>query len=47
MSHGYSARRLQALRSNKSRYLADMKTLDTDIEIGADGNVKLLSALPA
>jgi hypothetical protein len=39
-------RRLEALRSIKSRYLADMKTLETDIEIGADGSVKLLSPLP-
>ena len=40
-------RRLEALRSTNSGYLADMKTLETDIEIGADGSVKLLSPLPA
>ena len=38
---------LQALRFTKSGYLAVMKTLETDIEIGADGSVKLLSPLPA
>jgi len=40
-------RRIQTLRSTKPGYLADMKTLETDIEIGADGSVKLLSPLPA
>jgi hypothetical protein len=38
---------MQALRSAESGYLEDMKTLETDIEIGADGSVKLLSPLPA
>jgi hypothetical protein len=38
---------MQSLRSTKSGYLADMKTLETDIEIGADGSVRLLSPLPA
>ena len=42
-----NARLMQALRSTKSGYLADMKTLETDIEIGADGSVRLLSPLPA
>ena len=40
-------RGMQALRFTKPRYLADMKTLETDIEIGADGSMKLLSPLPA
>ena len=43
----FDHRRKQALRSTKSGYLADMKTLETDIEIGADGSVRLLSPLPA
>ena len=38
---------MQALRFTKSGYIADMKTLETDIEIGADGSVRLLSPLPA
>ena len=42
----FDHRRKQALRSTKSGYLADMKTLETDIEIGADGSVRLLSPLP-
>jgi hypothetical protein len=38
---------MQALRPAKSGYLEDMKTLEADIEIGADGSVRLLSPLPA
>ena len=38
---------MQALRSIESGYLADMKTLETDIEIAADGSLRLLSPLPA
>jgi hypothetical protein len=38
---------MQALRFPELGYSLDMKTLEADIEIGADGSVKLLSPLPA
>jgi len=38
---------MQALRFLEPGYSPPMKTLETDIEIGADGSVKLLSPLPA
>ena len=42
-----SRRYLQALRFPAPGYALEMKTLETDIEIGADGSVRLLSPLPA
>jgi len=38
---------MQALRFTEPGYSPAMRTLETDIEIGADGSVKLLSPLPA
>jgi len=38
---------MQALRFPEPGYSPPMRTLETDIEIGADGSVKLLSPLPA
>jgi hypothetical protein len=38
---------MQALRFPEPGYPSTMKTLETDIEIGADGSVKLLSPLPS
>jgi hypothetical protein len=42
-----SKRCLQALPFSEPGYSLDMKTLETDIEIGADGSLKRLSPLPA
>jgi hypothetical protein len=39
--------KLQALRFRKLSYTPEMNTLETDIEIRADGSVKLLVPLPA
>jgi hypothetical protein len=38
---------MQPLRFPGPRYSHGMNTLETDIEIGADGSVRLLSPLPA
>jgi len=38
---------MQALRFPEPGYYENTKTLETDIEIGADGSVKLLSPLPS
>ena len=40
-------RSFQAFQFSKLGYPSGMRTLETDIEIGADGRVKLLAPLPA